>query len=95
MSLDRIEAAGLILSVLTSILLCILIAQSSFPVFKYAVSDKHLVEATQPVGPKVSYFMWKNRGMDLIVQAFVLFVSAAACLAILRREEKKGKVEST
>jgi len=95
MGVDKIEAAGLILSLLASMLLCILIAQNSFPAFKYAVSDKHLVGATQSTCLNVSSFMWKNRSMDLIVQAFVLFVSAAACLAILRREETKGKVEST
>ena len=95
MSVDKIEMAGLILSILSAIFLCMLIAQNSFPAFKYAVSDKHLVGTTQSIGLKVSHFVWKNRSMDLIMQAFVLFASAVACLAILRREETKGKVEST
>jgi hypothetical protein len=98
--IDKIEATGLILSVLAVIAFCVLITQNSFPAFKYTVLSekelsKHLVNTTQPIGTNVSFFMWKNRSMDLIAQAFVLFVAVAACLAILRREKAEDKVEST
>lgn len=95
MDVDKIEVAGLVLSVLAVITFYLFIAQNSFPAFKYAVSEENLVETTQPIGLKVSLFMWDYRSIDLIAQAFVLFASAAACLAILRREQAEEKVEST
>ncbi len=100
MGIDKIEAAGLILSILAVIAFYMLIAQNSFPAFKYAVLSKkelseHLVKITQPIGPNVSFFMWKKRDIDLIAQAFVLFAASVACLAILRREKTEDEVKIT
>jgi len=33
--------------------------------------------------------MWSYRSMDLIAQAFAIFAASAACLAMLRSEEKE------
>jgi len=94
MNIDKIEAAGLILSILAVIAFYTLITQSGFPAFKYAVSDKRLVEISRSIGREVSLFMWNYRSIDLIVQAFVLFAAAAACLAVLRREKTEERVKS-
>jgi hypothetical protein len=90
MTIDRIDAAGLVASLFLIVVLGMFIAQNSFPAFLYAPSDEQrLVNVTQPIGPAESDFMWKNRSTDLIAQAFVLFVAAAGCLAILRIDENK------
>lgn len=36
------------------------------------------------VGSGVSRFMWGDRTVDMITQAFLLFVTAVACIALLR-----------
>jgi len=89
MTIDRIGAAGLVASLFLIAGLGVFIAQNSFPAFLYAPSDERLVSVTQSIGTAESIFMWTYRNTDLIAQAFVLFVAAAGCLAILRIEENK------
>lgn len=94
MSLDGIEVAGLIISILAIITLCMFISQNSFPAFKYAVSNENLIGTDQSIGRELSIFMWKNRGLDLFAQALILFGAAASCLAILRSVKTEENVGS-
>ena len=89
MTIDRISAAGLVVSLFLVAVLGVFIVQNSFPAFLYAPSNSRLVSITQPIGTAESNFMWTYRNTDLIAQAFVLFAAAAGCLAILRTEENK------
>jgi len=92
MKIDMIEAAGLILAVSAIILSCFFIMEHPFPAFQYASSThppEYLVESTENVGRAVSIFVWKNRNLDLIAQALVLFSAAAGCLSILRVEKRR------
>ena len=88
MDVDRIEAAGLVISILIVTIFCLFITWNVFPAFKYAVSNENLIEVSEQIGRETSRFMWSYRSIDLIAQALVLFGTAAGCLAILRREEK-------
>ena len=36
------------------------------------------------VGSSVSRFLWNDRTVDMITQAFLLFATAVACIALLR-----------
>jgi len=95
MSVDKIEAAGLVISVLTAAAFCFLAFQHAFSAFQHAVSNENLVDITRPIGREVSWFMWNRRSIDLIAQAFVLFVAATACLAILRRDTREAAREES
>jgi len=83
---DWIRAAGLAISVIALLALFILIHQSSFPAFEYAVEERNLTRTDELMFRGVSSFMWEERGMDLLAQAIVLLASAVGCLALLRRE---------
>ncbi len=90
MRFDGIEVAGLIVAILAIMVSCVFILGNSFPAFQYVSKEhppRHLVENAGNVGQAVSIFMWKNRSLDLIVQALVLFGAAVGCLAILRSEK--------
>ena len=67
-----------------------LIVGYGFPTFEYALPSEELIEVeTTAIGPEVGRFLWTNRSIDLIAQAFVLFAAAVCCLALLRGREKK------
>jgi hypothetical protein len=88
---DKITVAGIALALLTIWISGMLLIQSPFPIFNYAISSQPFISVTQDIGPKASLFMWTNRTLDLVAQAFVVFAAAMGCLAMLRvGEEKEG-----
>lgn len=87
MVMDRVEAAGLVMSVILLLFVCMFIIRNPFPTFIYATSDINLIEVTRQVGRESSLFMWSHRGIDLIAQALVLLGAAVGSLALLRGEE--------
>ena len=89
MNPDRITIAGSLVALLTLALFALIVLQSPFPVFKFASSSDRLINVTQDIGPKDSFFMWTYRTLDLVAQAFVIFAAAAGCLAILRTTSKE------
>jgi hypothetical protein len=89
MQVDKITVAGALLALFAIAFLAIIVAQDTFPVFKYVVLPGNYINVTQNVGPESSNFMWTYRSIDLIAQAFALFAAAAGCLAMLRTEEKE------
>jgi hypothetical protein len=97
MTIDKVAATGLVVSLFLIAVLGVFIIENNFPVFLYASTNgltARVVSVTQSIGGAESSFMWKYRYTDLIAQAFVLFAAAAGCLAILRIEEnRKGEAE--
>jgi multisubunit Na+/H+ antiporter MnhB subunit len=91
MDVDAIGVAGLIASITLVAVFGIIITQNGFPSFEQATLNGRLKATTQPIGQQVSSFMWTYRSIDIITQAFVLFVAAAGCLAILRVEEERKR----
>lgn len=89
MNLDRITIAGSLAALVTIVLFALIIVQSPFPVFKFASSSDRFINVTQDIGPRDSVFMWTDRTLDLVAQAFVIFAAAAGSLAILRTTHKK------
>jgi len=49
----------------------------------YPIEDS-LVSADNKISKQVSYALWRQRYMDMIVLALLLFVTAACCALILR-----------
>lgn len=86
---NRITIAGSLAALLTIALFALIIAQSPFPAFKFASSSDRFINVTQDIGPKDSVFMWTDRTLDLVAQAFVIFAAAAGSLAILRTASKE------
>lgn len=69
---------------------CMVIISYEFPAFQYENFSPELVKIEMNrIGREVSRFLWDYRLIDLIAQAFVLFATAACCVAILRTGEKK------
>jgi hypothetical protein len=69
-----------------------LTVEVSFPLFEYTtdLGREHLIP-TEPfdyVAGSVSRFLWENRALDLMVQAFVIVVAVVCCLALLKPEVK-------
>ena len=90
MALDRTAAAGAFLSVLAIFLFVIMISLNTFPALEYALDTSHYLVVQSDVGLGYSRFLWENRSIDVIAQAFVMFVAAVSCLAIFR-EAKRGE----
>jgi len=92
MEVDRIRLVALTIMFLASLISWKLVVEYDFPVFKYVDADQplELIEKdTATIGQQASRFLWNYRVLDLIGQAFVLFASAACCMALLRVEERK------
>ncbi|MFQ6064614.1 MAG: hypothetical protein ACE5L6_03980 [Candidatus Bathyarchaeia archaeon] len=90
MKIDWVRVAELAVTVLSLLVFSILVVTHEFPAFQYATSTEGLVKIDMSkIGLEVSQFLWTHRLLDLIAQAFVLFVAAACCVAILRVQEKE------
>lgn len=59
--------------------------QQSFVPFEYAVFPigDSLVSTEKGIGQGVSYTLWSQRPLDMILLAFLLFVTSACCASIL------------
>ncbi|MCX8182562.1 MAG: hypothetical protein N3D12_05535 [Candidatus Methanomethyliaceae archaeon] len=91
MSFDRTAATGAFLSALVILVFIIMVSQNAFPAFDYALDTSHYLKVEGDIGPGYSRFLWENRSIDVIAQAFVMFVAAVSCLAIFR--ETRGGEE--
>lgn len=64
---------------------------SDFPVFEFTSDSLHRqlvpVEPFDDIAGLVSRFLWDNRALDLIGQAFVIVASVVCCLALLKLGE--------
>ena len=89
MKLDRITVAGGILALVMVAFFGLIIAQSPFPKFSPSSRSERFINVTENIGSEDSSFMWTNRTLDLMAQAFVIFAAAVGCLALLRITEKK------
>ena len=89
--MDKIEAAGITISLIAIFATLILISQASFPAFTYAAEDWIKIGASENVGLGTANFIWNYRFLDLVAQAIVLFGAAVGCLAILREEKEEEK----
>lgn len=85
---------GFILVVIVLFSFSYLAIEVRFPVFEYASDnmDRRLVPDTPYYGIAglVSRFLWENRALDLISQAFVIVAAVICCLAMLKVEEESG-----
>lgn len=46
-----------------------------------------------PVRPPLEKFLWTYRGLDVVIQGFIVFAAAAAVAALFRVERGPGAVE--
>jgi hypothetical protein len=64
---------------------------SDFPVFEFTSDSPRRqlvpVEPFDDIAGLVSRFLWDNRALDLIGQAFVIVASVVCCLALLKLGE--------
>ena len=90
MRINALLIVSAIFVILVIVLFVFTTLQSPFPSFKYATETSQYLNTTSSnIGPQDSQFMWTNYDLTLIAQAFVLFASAAAALAILRIDDKE------
>lgn len=87
MRVDRLRVFGSLAAALL-LLLFLSIINQGFTVFEYAPLEveQRLVPVGEDVGQEVSRVLWRNRQMDLIVLAFLLFTAGSCCSCILRHE---------
>ena len=85
MRVDYLQVIGIVFAVAAVVITLIIVAERGFPLFKYAES-RALINVGVDVGERSGTFLWKNRSLDLIVQAFVLLASAIGCVALFRAE---------
>ncbi|RLG09268.1 MAG: hypothetical protein DRN68_01955 [Thaumarchaeota archaeon] len=83
MKFDYIQVIGVLMAITAVMIALITISQHSFPLFKYAES-RELINIREDIGEKSGIFLWRNRSLDLIIQSFILLVSALGCVALFR-----------
>jgi len=83
--IDHLQVIGIIFALAAVVIALTLIAERGFPLFKYAES-RTLINVGEDIGERSGIFLWKNRSLDLIIQAFVLLASAIGCVALFRAE---------
>ncbi|MCD6126501.1 MAG: hypothetical protein J7J19_05840 [Thaumarchaeota archaeon] len=85
MKVDYLQVIGVIFAIAAIVVALIMINEQEFPLFKYAES-RTLINVGDDVGERSGIFLWKNRSLDLLIQAFVLLASAIGCVALFRAE---------
>ena len=83
--MDYLQVIGVIFAIAAIVVALIMINEQEFPLFKYAES-RTLINVGDDVGERSGIFLWKNRSLDLLIQAFVLLASAIGCVALFRAE---------
>jgi len=88
MRVESVRIFGTLVAILT-LFLFLMITQQDFVPFEYAMFsvNETLVPFDGEVGEAVSYTLWGQRRLDMIILAFLLFVSAACCATVLRIEK--------
>ena len=85
MRIDYLQVIGIVFAVAAVVVTLTIIAERGFPLFKYA-EPRALINVGADIGERSGTFLWKNRSLDLIIQAFVLLASAIGCVALFRAE---------
>ena len=87
MRIDLLRILGTLVAVLT-LFLFLTMTQQDFVPFEYAKFPvNETMVPVNKIGDAVSYTLWSQRQLDLIILAFLLFISAACCATILRMEK--------
>jgi len=87
MKWDFGKAAGLMVSVVAVLLLGYVVFNYDFRVFEYLGTQVEFIHSTASnIGQRASSFLWMYRVLDVLAQAFLVFVTAACCVAMLREE---------
>lgn len=84
MRIDPVQAMGLVVSLLAIFTFSVFIMNNTFPAFDFSISDQDLIEIDEFTGDEASAFMWDYRGIELIAQSLILFLTAVGSLALLR-----------
>jgi len=79
--------AGVLLSVLLFASFMYIVSTVSFPAGSYVHGELIPTNPPSGIGGAMSTFLWNYRGLDLLMQAVVLFATAVCCLAMLREEK--------
>jgi len=83
-----IRVLTLALLIIILFFLGVIINRLDFPLFEYSSDSSLLVEADPSlITIHVSEFLWSYRGMDLLVQALVLFAVAVCTIFLLGTRE--------
>jgi len=74
------------LAIITVILLAVV-------AFTFVSEIIHATPFSLPSRPPLEKFLWTYRGLDVIIQGFIVFAAAAAVAALFRVEKGPGAVE--
>jgi len=86
MRVDRLRILGTFIAALT-LFLFLMMTQQGFVPLEYAKFPiNETMVPVNEVGDAVSYTLWGQRQLDMIILVFLLFVSAACCATVLRME---------
>jgi len=87
MKRDMGKAIGMTVSILALVLLGRLVFTYDLTVFEYIRARVQFVQSMAPdIGQQASRFLWNYRVLDILAGAFLVFVAAACCIAMLREE---------
>lgn len=87
MERDLGKAIGMAVSILALVLLGRLVLTHDVIVFEYLRTRVQFVLSAAPdIGQQASGFLWTYRVLDVFAGAFLVFVAAACCIAMLREE---------
>jgi len=71
----------------------IMVILLSVVAFSFVSEIIHATPFSLPSRPPLEKFLWTYRGLDVIVQGFIVFAAAAAVSALFRVEKGPGAVE--
>lgn len=84
---DLLKFFGIALFVLAFALVGRLVLTQAPMVFEFAKVQIQFVASTAPdIGQYASSFLWTYRVLDVLAGAFLVFIAAACCVAMLREE---------
>jgi len=91
MKRDLGKIIGMIVSAFAILLLGRLVLSYGLTVFEYLRTRVEFVQSTAAnIGQQASSFLWTYRVLDVLAQAFLVFIAAACCIAMLREERRES-----
>ncbi|MEM2942487.1 MAG: hypothetical protein QXT81_03600 [Candidatus Bathyarchaeia archaeon] len=85
---DRVSLAGLLISLILLGVLLFVSLRSPLELGPFSRFSSDFAEISPEIDMSTSRYLWSDRTLDVIIQAILVFGTAACCITMLRPEKE-------